>query len=363
MDSNDGRGWHNVFSDHKTTTTITNLTPQTTYLFRLCAVNAEGASPYTSPITVKTILGIAEPPTILASQCTKKSTSESIWLKWEVEEAVKDAILMYQARVSSVNSNNHDHNQHQQNNHPNSQEMIVREIETSDCELRVYDLLPGERYSCRVRCQTEYGWSEYSQPIVLTTLPALPFLTDIPSIQVVEQSYLTKTLQPFSLECLITWSPAKANGSDIEKYLVQVRSGPRDYSTQIAWTTEYEKENEKNEIVEKGTEEDRVGELSVGCRCEVWKSADFHQEENATNSDQQELADKPLKTIIGKGWICEYCKSTSNEQYSHEDHSNQARVLLDGREQFEWIDLEDVVPLAFPVQPHVLSLCSFFIYL
>ena len=361
MDSKDGHGWHNVFSDHKTTTTITNLTPRTTYLFRLCAVNAEGASPYTSPITVATILGIAAPPTILSSQCLKKSTSESVWLKWEVEEAVEDAILNYQVQVSSMNDKNHTNNQQQQQKWDhNENELIVRDIETKEKELRVYDLLPGEKYSCQVRCQTEYGWSEYSQPVVLTTLPALPILTDTPSIQVIEYSYLTKTLSPFSLGCLIAWSPAKPNGSEIKKYIVQVRSGPRDYSTQIAWTTE-----DENEIVQ-NERDDSVGELSLGCRCEVWKAKHIHQDMDSVNSKQEESIDKSLKTVIGKGWVCEYSKSPSktlSDQQEQQDHPNQARVLLDGEEQFEWIELEDIVPLAFPAQAHVQSSLSFLVHL
>ena len=320
-------------------------------------------------MSATTILGIASPPTILLDRCVKKSTSESVWLTWEVEEVVADAINNYRVKIMSVKGST---------TQPGKSQKLPLEIETTEDQLRIYDLLPGQPYRLCVSCHTDYGWSAYSDPVILTTLPALPVLEQAPTAKVIENSYLSKSIPSFSLGCELQWLPAKENGSAIEKYLVQVRSGPREYSTQFAWTEEDDHENETNEMkemkvedheengdheTEDENEDEKSTELYVGCRCKVRVKGQSNPSnilfnevdgENPMNicteeqNEQNEQLEIEEKIILGEGWVCEYKEEQSNDHLTR-----QARVLLDITGTFEWVDREDLIPLPFPKQAHV----------
>ena len=103
----------------------------------------------------------------------------------------------------------------------------------------------------------------------------------------------------YYLNCLLTWEPAKDNGSPIKSYLVQVRSDPSGFASQ------------KDRILSQPSSLSST-EMKVGDRC----SAMGHE-----------------------GWI--------------ESVDDLVCILLDGQTAFHRLPKESVHTLPFPQQPHV----------
>lgn len=159
--------------------------------------------------------------------------------------------------------------------------------------------------SIRLRAHTSYGWSEYSQCLTLTTLPALPIMIDSPKATIHQTDVLVKNPPPFSVACHLTWLPAQPNGSSIKQYLIQVKH-TMDYSQQLTWITPQDSKESLS--------------LQPGSR--------FH-----LNSD---------KSILG--WICEVS-------------DDRTRVLIDGEQGFKWIDPSSITLMSMPTQIPKASYC------
>ena len=123
-----------------------------------------------------------------------------------------------------------------------------------------------------------------------------------PVASLVERSYCVKNPPAFSLECVLRWEAAAANGSPVTEYLVQTKSAG-EYTRQIAWTREATPTEPET--------------LQVGARCHV-----VLQEERL------------------EGWVCD-CDNTV------------VRVLVDGEEGFRYVEKTSVVPVKMPPQSQV----------
>ena len=93
--------WEIVYVNKNCEATISNLTANSDYSFRLCAHNAVGDSGFTSPITFSTILGLASPPMIRPQLSAKKHTTTSLYVSWESEEQFQKLIDSYRVMVES----------------------------------------------------------------------------------------------------------------------------------------------------------------------------------------------------------------------------------------------------------------------
>ena len=127
-------------------------------------------------------------------------------------------------------------------------------------------------------------------------------MTAAPVASLVERSYCVKNPPAFSLECLLRWDAAAANGSPVTEYLVQTKNA-FNYARQIAWT---------HDVAPADSEM-----LQVGAR--------FHVV----------LQDERLE-----GWVCD-CDNTV------------VRVLVDGEEGFRYVEKTNVVPVKMPPQSQV----------
>lgn len=121
---------------------LRGLRPNTTYAFRLCAHNAEGNSAFSTPVSFisfysahapipsphATVLGVPPAPAFLPAQMAKRHTSDSLFLRYEPDEAFAAAIDAY--RITVLRDQD-----------------VVAQVETPELTYRVQNLLPGTSYT------------------------------------------------------------------------------------------------------------------------------------------------------------------------------------------------------------------------
>lgn len=94
--------WEIVYVNKNCEATISKLTANSDYSFRLCAHNSEGDSGFTSPVIFSTIIGLASPPTIRPQLSAKKHTTTSLYVSWESEEQFQKLIDLYRVIVDRL---------------------------------------------------------------------------------------------------------------------------------------------------------------------------------------------------------------------------------------------------------------------
>lgn len=125
---------------------IENLTPYTSYDFRIMAVNGDSRSQPSPPVTEKTVL----PPPVLE---TSSPCNSSIIVSWEaIPHAVQYSVSLYRFDSNEVIKHN-----------------------TSDTNLTVYDLQPGSLYMIKASAWDPEGRrGEASAYVNQTTRPPTP---------------------------------------------------------------------------------------------------------------------------------------------------------------------------------------------
>lgn len=99
--SSQASNWEIVYVNKNCEATISNLTANSDYSFRLCAHNSVGDSGFTGPVIFSTILGLASPPVIRPQLSAKKHTTTSLYVSWESEEQFQKLIDSYRVIVES----------------------------------------------------------------------------------------------------------------------------------------------------------------------------------------------------------------------------------------------------------------------
>lgn len=99
---NQNAHWEIVNVGKSCEATISGLTANSTYSFRLCAHNSQGDSGFTYPVTFSTILGLSSPPIIRSQLSAKKHTTTSLYVSWESEEQFQNLIDKYRVIVESL---------------------------------------------------------------------------------------------------------------------------------------------------------------------------------------------------------------------------------------------------------------------
>lgn len=244
------------------------------------------------------MLGVPPAPAFLPTQMAKRHTSDSLFLRYEPDEAFAAAIDAY--RITVLRDQD-----------------VVAQVETPELTYRVQNLLPGTSYtlflllshrSVILQAHTSFGWSE-SSSLFLATLPSTPLMTSPPTATLHASNLLQKVIPPFSISCHIAWEPARDNGSPVEAYRVEFKARDDGYA-------------EAKRLLEasRTLQQDRV-DLLAGNRCSV-----IHDHQGTTER--------------AEGWI-------------EEVKEDQVRVLLDGSSGYAWVSSASVTPLPFPLQKAV----------
>lgn len=154
--------------------TFSNLTPGTSYTYRVRSNNAYGSSSYSSQFTVKTL---PNPPAVPTGVTVSNITTTSLTVKWNASSGATG----YEVSVNNL---------------------IYSSTSTS---ITITGLSSNTSYTCRVRAKNDGGTSAYSTSVVVKTLLAAP---PTPTNITATATYNTAT---------VSWSASK----DASEYEIQ----------------------------------------------------------------------------------------------------------------------------------------------
>ena len=125
-----------------TSTTFTNLTPNTSYTYKVCASSADGRSPYSSEMTTKT----TPPGPSMPEEATQTSTENSVTLNWNAVNGADSYDVIFDGQTYHVTRNT----------------------------ITINSLAPNTSYTYRVRANNANGSSEYGPAKTVKTAPTAP---------------------------------------------------------------------------------------------------------------------------------------------------------------------------------------------
>ena len=125
-----------------TSTTFTNLTPNTSYTYKVCASSADGRSPYSSEMTAKT----TPPGPSMPEEATQTSTENSVTLNWNAVNGATSYDIIFDGQTYHVTRNT----------------------------ITINSLAPNTSYTYRVRANNANGSSEYGPAKTVKTAPTTP---------------------------------------------------------------------------------------------------------------------------------------------------------------------------------------------
>ncbi len=125
-----------------TSTTFTNLTPNTPYTYKVCASSADGRSPYSSEMTTKT----TPPGPSMPEEATQTSTENSVTLNWNAVNGADSYDVIFDGQTYHVTRNT----------------------------ITINSLAPNTSYTYRVRANNANGSSEYGPAKTVKTAPTAP---------------------------------------------------------------------------------------------------------------------------------------------------------------------------------------------
>ena len=182
-----------------TSTTLTGLTNNTGYVFRVTAQNSVGSSPASATSTLTTLSPPASVPSAPAAPTASNVTATGATLAWTAPTsnggaAITDYIVQYRLATSST-----------------WQSVTVTAPTTSTT---LTGLASGTGYTFRVTAQNSAGNSPASVTSTLTTLTAAPSAPAAPTA-----SSITAT------EATLAWTaPTSNGGAAITRYIVEYRA-------------------------------------------------------------------------------------------------------------------------------------------
>lgn len=132
----------------ETSYTFTKLQPGTSYVYKVCAVSADGESPYSAERTVKTLGAPPMPP----GDCTSSATENSVTVTWSAVDGAVGYEVFFDGKV----------------------------YETTETSKTFTGLSPNKDYPVQVRAKGEDGRKgEYSEAETVRTTPLPPAAKDI----------------------------------------------------------------------------------------------------------------------------------------------------------------------------------------
>lgn len=122
--------------------TFTNLTPNTSYTYKVCASSEDGRSPYSAEMTART----TPPGPSVPEEATQTSTENSVTLNWNAVNGATSYDVIFDGQTYHVTRNT----------------------------ITINSLAPNTSYTYRVRANNANGSSEYGQAKTVKTAPTAP---------------------------------------------------------------------------------------------------------------------------------------------------------------------------------------------
>lgn len=122
--------------------TFTNLTPNTSYTYKICAGSVDGRSPYSAEMTVRT----TPPGPAVPEEATQTSTENSVTLNWNAVNGADSYDVIFDGQTYHVTRNT----------------------------ITINSLAPNTSYTYRVRANNANGSSEYGEAKTVKTAPTAP---------------------------------------------------------------------------------------------------------------------------------------------------------------------------------------------
>ncbi len=176
----------------------TGLTPGTTYMYRVRAVNAVGSALWSNVASVTTVATAA--PDAVTDLAATTTSARGIDLSWSTPDANGEAISSYTIQRKSGSGNYAD--------------IATSTIAAGATAYTDTGLTPGASYTYRIRARNSVGDGAWSNEPSATTPAAPPdAITD-----------LTATAAS-STQIRLTWTPPAANGAAINSYTIERKAG------------------------------------------------------------------------------------------------------------------------------------------
>jgi len=185
---------------------IADLSPSTTYSFRLQACSHAGASEWSKPACFTTL---PAPPTAPTHPRVSNPSTQGCRVSWSLPRTDHGAsIQSFSLEVAPADTSSSSHSKHR----PNRWEEIYNGPEL---HYSVKGLASGRRYVFRVRARNSVGTSPVSESVFTTTAPAPPDPPGVPTFTLVSAHWVK-----------VAWSPpVEDHGAVIQGYSLQLWEG------------------------------------------------------------------------------------------------------------------------------------------
>eukprot|EP00795_Rhopilema_esculentum_P016377 gene16377-7779_t len=191
--NDEGRQHENIYEGQKRQYSVTGLKPGEKYLFKLCATNKAGTSPWSDFAELCTAPGPPDAPHDVTCTCKSATHVKLEWREPETHGTSVTGFIVEQLLDDSF--------------------VKVYEGVNNSCEIK-RGLHPASYYYYRVQALSNAGPSPHSGVCTVKTLPSSPLA--ITYVKVLDQT---------SSSALLQWKHPHDNGATITQYVLEVTGG------------------------------------------------------------------------------------------------------------------------------------------